>query len=83
LPEFYVAAITRDPSLHVNPRHPQYLLIVQYILDVLHLHSAAVSETAASLQISTGQLIRFLKEDDDLWHAANRMRQEFNLGPLH
>ena len=82
LPEFYAAALARDPSLHVNPRHPQYLLIVQYVLDVLHLRGAAVSEAASDLQISTGQLIRFLKDDDDLWEHANRMRQRCGLTAL-
>lgn len=81
-PEFYAAALARDPSLHVNPRHPQYLFIVQHVLDVLHLHGAAVSEAAAGLRISTGQLIRFLKEDPDLWEHANRMRQEHGLAQL-
>jgi hypothetical protein len=81
-PEFYVAALTRDPSLHVNPRHPQYFFIVQYVLDVLHHHGSAVSESAAALSVSTGQLIRFLKEDPDLWERANQMRQEFGLQRL-
>lgn len=81
-PEFYVAALTRDPSLHVNPRHPHYLFVVQYVLDVLHSRQSAVSEAAAVLSISTGQLIRFLKEDPDVWEQANRMRQEFGLARL-
>lgn len=81
-PEFYVAALTRDPSLHVNPRHPHYLFIIQHVLDVLQFHQAAVAETAAALSVSTGQLIRFLKEDPDLWEQANRMRQQFRLQRL-
>jgi hypothetical protein len=82
LPEFFAAALARDPSLHVNPRHPQYLLIVQYVLDTLKFHGAAVAEAASTLHISTGQLIRFLKDDTDLWEHANRLRQESGLSPL-
>jgi hypothetical protein len=81
-PEFYAEALARDPSLHVNPRHPHYLFIIQHVLDVLQFHGASVSESAAALSISTGQLIRFLKEDPDLWEQANRMRQEFGLQRL-
>lgn len=81
-PEYYVAALTRDPSLHVNPRHPHYLFVVRYVLDVLQAHGSAVSEAAAVLSISTGQLIRFLKEDPDLWEQANQMRQQFGLARL-
>ncbi len=81
-PEFYAAALARDPALHVNPRHPQYLLVIQHVLDVLCFHSAAVAEAAASLHISTGQLVRFLKDDPDAWEHANRMRQEFGLARL-
>jgi hypothetical protein len=81
-PEFYAGALGRDPSLHVNLRHPHYLLIIQHVLDVLHLHGAAVSEAASALRISTGQLIRFLKDDPDLWGQANHMRQGFGLATL-
>jgi hypothetical protein len=81
-PEFYAAALARDPALHVNPRHPYYLFIVQHVLDVLQLHGAAVSEAAAALSISTGQLIRFLKEAPDVWEQANHLRQAFGLARL-
>lgn len=81
-PEFYAAALARDASLHVNPRHPQYLLVLQHVFDLLWRHGAAVSEAAESLCISTGQLIRFLKDDPEAWEHANRMRQEFGLARL-
>lgn len=82
LPEFYAAALARDSALHVRPRHPDYLLIVQHVLDVLHGCGAAVGEAAAELRLSTGQLIRFLKDDPDLWEQANRIRREFELSRL-
>lgn len=82
VPEFYAAALARDAGLRVNARHPHYLLIVQHVLDVLQFHRASVSESAAALSISTGQLIRFLKEDPDVWEQVNHMRQEFGLQRL-
>jgi hypothetical protein len=81
-PTFYAAALQRDPSLHVNTRHEDYCHIIQHVLDVLHANQASVADAAAGLNISTGQLIRFLAEDPDLWEHANRMRREFGQSQL-
>lgn len=81
-PDFYAAALRRDPSLHVSTRHEDYCLIIQHVLDVLHANRARVADTAAALQISTGQLIRFLAEDPDLWEHAGRIRRECGQSPL-
>lgn len=81
-PTFYTEALERDSSLHVNRRHADYWLIVQYVLDILFACEAGVAETAERLRISTGQLVRFLKEDPGLWEAAGRMRRDFGRPPL-
>jgi hypothetical protein len=82
MPPFFSDALNRDPGLRVNPRHPDYLHIVQHVLDVLFACRASVGDAAGTLGISTGHLIRFLKEDPKLWDQANRMRAEFQLAPL-
>ena len=82
LPDFYRAALGRDPSLHVNPRHPDYDRIIQFVLDTFTDRQGSVADTAQALRISTGQLIRFLKQDGKLWEQANRMRTEFGLAAL-
>lgn len=74
-PAFYAAALQRDPSLHVNTHHEDYCHIIQHVLDVLHSKKASVADAAAGLNISTGQLVRFLAEDPDLWEHANRLRK--------
>ncbi len=81
-PPFYAAALKRDRSLHVNQRHPDYWLIVQHVLDVLHASRAGMAEAAERLNISTGQLVRFLKDDAKLWEYANHMRQTFGQAAL-
>jgi hypothetical protein len=81
-PAFYAAALQRDPSLHVNSHHEDYCHIIQHVLDMLHANRASVADAAAGLSISTGQLVRFLAEDPDLWEHANRMRQAFGLSQL-
>ncbi len=81
-PEAYVAALERDSTLRVNPKHPQYWLIVQYVLDVLVSCGVSVGDTATALNISTGNLIRFLKRDDSLWAQVNYLRDEAGLSRL-
>ncbi len=81
-PEFYKRALSRDPSLHMSPKNPEYPLVIQYALDVLFAEQAAVAPAAARLGISTGQLIRFLKEDPGAWEQANLLRKEFKLANL-
>jgi len=81
-PDDYLAALERDPTLRVNPRHPHFWRIVQYVLDVLDGCEMSVGDAARQLGISTGNLIRFLKKDDHVWAQANQMRQERGLTPL-
>lgn len=81
-PEFFTAALKRDVSLHVNEKHPDYWLIVQHILDVLASARVSVSAAAERLGISTGQLIRFMKDDPKLWELANQMRRKEHLPAL-
>jgi len=82
LPEFYQAALGRDPSLHVNTRHPDYDCIIQFVLDILADRRGSVADAALFLRISTGQLIRFLKQDGKLWEQANRIRAGSGLALL-
>jgi len=82
LPDFYVQALQRDDSLHVNRKNSDYWLIVQFILDVLLAHGGRVSEAAEKLRISTGQLIRFMKDDPKLWQQAAEIRKQLGLQAL-
>lgn len=81
-PDFYVAALQRDPSLHVSSRHPDYLPIVQHVLDVFAARRGSLADAGEVLGISTGRLVRFLKDDDKLWQQANTMRSGLGLQPL-
>jgi len=81
-PEFFAAALERDRSLRVNRRHPDYWLIIQYVLDVLFAWRGRVQAAAGGLGISTGHLVRFLKNDAKLWEQVNRLRRAFGHRPL-
>ena len=41
-----------------------------------------MSDMAERLGASTASLVKFLSLDDDLWQAANRIRQRFGEKPL-
>jgi len=55
---------------------------VGLVLDVLQACQARVSEAAAALGVSTGNLIDFLQDNDKVWEQANQMRARFGHGPL-
>lgn len=76
------SALERDPTLRVNPKHPDYWPIVKYLLDVFWSNRARAADTAARLNLSTGHLNRFLKSHPKLWEKVNEMRRAFGHAPL-
>ncbi len=68
--------------LHLGRKDPRYWPVVGLVLDLLQAVEARVSEAAAGLEISTGNLIDFLQSDDKVWEQANQLRARFGHGPL-
>jgi len=81
-PAFLVEARQRGPGLRVSRRHPDYFKIIQYVLDLLAACRGSIREAADPLQLSTAQLIRFLRRDPGLWGQVNRLRQDHGQRPL-
>ena len=81
-PDFFTAALERDRTLRVNRRHADYWRIVRYVLDVFFECRARVVDAADVLGVSTGHLVRFLKNDPKLWEHANRLRRDLGHRPL-
>lgn len=77
-----VAARNREGRLDVGRRDIRYWQAAGLVLDVLEAAGARVSDAAAALSISTGNLIDFLRIDDQVWSEANRMRARNGLKPL-
>lgn len=78
-----VAAVRdREGRLHVGRRDVRYWPLVGLVLDVLQAVEARVSEAAAALGTSTGNLIDLLQSDDKVWEQANLLRTRFGHGPL-
>jgi hypothetical protein len=61
----------------VSQKSEAYLPAAARVLDYLAAGEAKVSDVAARLGVSTASLVKFLSLDDDLWQAANRIRQRF------
>jgi hypothetical protein len=79
----YAAVRDGDGRLHVGRKDPRFWPVVGLVLDVLQAVGASVSEAAAKMGISTGNLIDFLQSDEKVWEQANYLRRRFGLKPLH
>jgi hypothetical protein len=72
-----------DGPLPGTRKDPRFWPLAGLVLDVLETVQARVSEAAAALGVSTGQLIDFLQMDPQLWQQANQLRAQFKQKPLH
>jgi hypothetical protein len=78
----YRDARGRDGRLHLGRKDPRYWPAVGVVLDALQAMEARVSEAAAVLGVSTGNLIAFLSDDAKVWEQANHLRARFGHAPL-
>ena len=68
--------------LDLTRRDSRYWPAVGVVLDVLQAVAARVSDAAAVLGVSTGNLIDFLSSDPKVWEQANGLRGGFGHKPL-
>jgi hypothetical protein len=68
--------------LDLGRKDPRFWPTVGLVLDVLQAVEARVSEAAARLGISTGNLIDFLAVEPKVWEQANVLRTKFGQKPL-
>ncbi len=66
----------------IGPRHRDFWAGVRALLDLFVAVGCSVSETAARLGLSTGQLSRFLTSEPELLRAVNALRERAGLRPL-
>jgi RF-1 domain len=76
------AARAVDGRLHLGRKDARFWPVVGVALDVLQAVGARVSEAAAVLGISTGNLIDFLQTEPKVWEQANVLRSRFGLKSL-
>jgi hypothetical protein len=80
-PEFQQAR-NADGRLNLGRKDPRFWPAAGVVLDVLAAVGARVSDAAAALGLSTGNLIAFLESDPKLWEQANVLRTRLGLKPL-
>ena len=73
----YAEARDKSGKLNLSARNAKFWPAVGVVLDVLNAVEARVSDAAALLSISTGNLIDFLQTDPKAWQEANRLRGQF------
>ncbi len=72
--ELLTECVAANGQLHVGRRDRRYLSVAGEMLDVLAASEASVSRTAKLLGVSTGQLVKFIKNNPKLWARTNQMR---------
>jgi hypothetical protein len=82
VPAAVAACIGRDGRLAVGKRDGRYLACAAAVLDLLQACEGRLSDAAARLGISTGNLSSFMTRDDELMAAANAIRSGFGQSPL-
>jgi hypothetical protein len=82
IPPAVAACIDKRGRLNAGQRDARYLPALAAVLDILYELKGSVSETAARLGLTTGNLSSFLTDDEDVYVEANRIRAGFGLKPL-
>jgi hypothetical protein len=78
----YGPACDGEGQLHLGTRDVRFWPAVGVVLDVLLAMEARLSEAAAVLGTSTGNLGDFLRSDDKVFEQANQLRIRFGHKPL-
>ena len=71
-----------DGRLDVRVKHPGFWPAVGVALDALAMVEARVSDAAALLATTTGNLVDLLEQHPKVWQQANVLRQQFGQKPL-
>jgi hypothetical protein len=71
-----------DGRLDLGRKDPRFWPAAGVVLDVLLAHGASVRDAAATLGISTANLIAFLEMDPKVWQRANELRARCGQKPL-
>ena len=81
-PPMWFEPLRADGHLTVSRRNEMYLPAMGLVLDVLARCQWSVSQAAKMLGLSTGNLVKFLQQDEKLMAHVNAMRTADGLKPL-
>ncbi len=72
-----------EGRVHLGRKDPRFWPVVGLALDALCAAEGRVSDAAAVLGLSTGNLIDLLQSHDKVWEQANQLRGSFGHKALH
>lgn len=78
-PPAWTRAYCAGNQLHVNPRNADFARLAAHALDLLRATDGRVGDVAALLGVSTSSLVKFLKEQREIWDAAVAIRRASGL----
>ncbi len=79
----WVAAWRRGARVVIGANHADYPQLVAVCLDALDRAGGRLAEAAASVSLSTSQLVKLLTADGRVHQAANALRQRHGQGAIH
>jgi hypothetical protein len=82
-PAAITAAVTKGGRLDVGRKDSRFWPAVGAALDALDAHTGRVAVAAASLGVTTANLVAFLRVESKVWQRANELRQRHGHKPLH
>lgn len=77
LPPEFAKYVSPDGKLAVNPKNPDYALVVAAALDALAAADGSWAVAAAALGVTTSQIRKFLESNREVWRwiAEGRLRR--------
>jgi hypothetical protein len=80
---FQTLLAAANQRLDLSVRSEHYLAVMGLVLDVLLAAGASVSDAAGLLDVTTANLVAFLRQDPKLWGYVNQMRARAGLRVLN
>lgn len=74
--------VTPAGRLEISARHASFPLVAAAVLDAIDQTSGRISDAAAAIELTTGQLGRWISKHPKVFSAANRIRRGAGLRAL-
>ncbi|CAM6090340.1 unnamed protein product [Calypogeia fissa] len=72
----------RGNSQKIGPNHPDFILGMKALMDLLYATGGSVSDAGKILGITTGALSKLITSNNLLWQGVNKLRSSKGLKPL-
>ena len=78
-PPAWVRPYTVGGQLHLNVKNPDFARLAAVALDLLAAADGNVPRVAALFGVSTSSLVKWLRQEHQIWDAACRLRRAVGL----